>query len=328
MKVLITGGAGFIGSHLSESMLNDGYSVTVVDDLSTGCLSNIDSLMKRDKFQFVHSSITDMPIMVSLVQNCDIIIHLAAAVGVRLVIEQPIRTIETNVNGSEIVLSLARKFGRKIFMASTSEIYGKSVDTPFREDSYSILGPSSSSRWSYACSKMIDEFLSLAYYDQYGTEVIIGRFFNVIGNRQSGAYGMVVPRFVEAALNGSPLMVYGDGQQQRCFCHVSDVVNVIKKLIICPRAIGEIINIGSDSSITIQELAELIVSMCGSDSDICQISYEKAYGQLFEDIAIRIPDLGKIWGLIDYTLEYSLEQTLWDIILHETELRGGYNGKK
>lgn len=317
MKVLITGGAGFIGSYLAKAMLEDGYTVTIVDDLSTGSLSNVHDLMQRDGFQFVREDVRNIPTMTNLIQYCDVIIHLAAAVGVQLIVEQPVHTLETNIHGSEVVLELANKFGRKIFLASTSEVYGKSTAVPFNEDDDSLLGSTRLTRWSYACSKMVDEFLAIAYHNQYGLKVIIGRFFNTIGPRQSGAYGMVVPRFVRAALRNEPLIVYGTGEQQRCFCHVADVIDALRKLIVCETAIGQVVNVGSDSPITIGELAREIVGMCNSTSDIRHLSYEEAYGQPFDDMLIRKPDLTKIRQLINFEPKYSLEQTLQHVIAYE-----------
>lgn len=317
MKVLITGGAGFIGSYLAKAMLEDGYTVTIVDDLSTGSLSNVHDLMQRDGFQFVREDVRNIPTMTTLIQCCDVIIHLAAAVGVQLIVEQPVHTLETNIHGSEVVLELANKFGRRIFLASTSEVYGKSTTVPFNEDDDSLLGSTRLTRWSYACSKMVDEFLAIAYHNQYGLKVIIGRFFNTIGPRQSGAYGMVVPRFVRAALRNEPLTVYGTGKQQRCFCHVADVIDAVKKLMVCEATVGQVVNIGSDDLITIDELAETIISMCNSTSDIRRLSYEEVYGQPFDDMLIRQPDLTRIKKLIGYEPKHSLEQTLQHVIEYE-----------
>jgi UDP-glucose 4-epimerase len=318
MKVLITGGAGFIGSYLAEAMLEDGHIVTVVDDLSTGSLTNVHGLMQRDGFQFVREDVRNIPTMTTLVQCCDVIIHLAAAVGVQLIVEQPVHTLETNIHGSEVVLSLANKFGRRIFLASTSEVYGKITAVPFSEDNDSLIGSTRLTRWSYACSKMVDEYLAIAYHKQYGLEVIIGRFFNTIGPRQSGAYGMVVPRFVRAALRNEPLTIYGTGKQQRCFCHVADVIDAVKKLMACEAAVGQVVNIGTDDLITIDELAKTTINMCNSTSHIHRLSYEEAYGQPFDDMLIRQPDLTRIKKLIDYEPKYSLEQILRQVIEYES----------
>ena len=317
MKALITGGAGFIGSHLAEALLNDGRGVLVVDDLSTGSLDNIRHLIGREGFEFVRESVRNATTMSALVPQCDRIFHLAAAVGVQLIVEKPVRTLETNIHGSEVVLDLANKFGRRIFVASTSEVYGKSTQVPFSEDDDSLLGSTRFTRWSYACSKMVDEFLALAYHDQYGLEVVVGRFFNTIGPRQTGAYGMVVPRFVRAALRGEPLVVYGSGEQRRCFCHVADVVGGVTALMECDEAVDEVVNIGNDAPITINRLAESIVEMTGSASEIRHISYEEAYGRAFDDMLVRKPDLSKIKRLIGYEAKHTLEQTLAAIIDHE-----------
>ncbi len=318
MNVLITGGAGFIGSHLTEAMIGAGHSVTVVDDLSTGSFENIRSLTGREGFRFVRESVRNDTTMAVLIDRCDVIFHLAAAVGVQLIVDKPVHTIETNIHGSEVVLNLANKFGRKIFVASTSEVYGKSDKIPFNEDDESVLGPTRFTRWSYACSKMVDEFLALAYHDQYGLETVIGRLFNTIGPRQTGAYGMVVPRFVRSALKGEPLEVYGTGQQSRCFTNVADVVGALTKLMDCPEAVGRVVNIGSDEPITIAGLAEKIIEMTGSSSEVRRLTYEQAYGRPFDDMLTRKPDLGRIEGLIGYKPQYSLDETLRQIIEYES----------
>ncbi|OPX24680.1 MAG: nucleoside-diphosphate sugar epimerase [Planctomycetales bacterium 4484_123] len=322
MRFLITGGAGFIGSHLAEALLARGHDVTVVDDLSTGSLTNIQHLMGGEGFQFVRESVRNSSTMAVLVQQCDVIFHLAAAVGVQLIVERPVHTIETNIHGTEVVLRLANKFGRRVFIASTSEVYGKSTKVPFGENDDSLLGSTRYTRWSYACSKMVDEFLALAYHDQYGLQTTVGRLFNTVGPRQTGTYGMVVPRFIRAALRGEPLTVYGTGEQSRCFCHVADVVRAVIGLIECPAAVGEVVNIGSDESVTINELAEKIVALTGSASEIRHISYEEAYGRPFDDMLIRKPDLTKIGRLIGFKPRYSLQETLGEIIEYERRLLG------
>ncbi len=318
MNVLITGGAGFIGSHLSGTLMDAGHGVTVVDDLSTGSFENISHLADREGFGFVRESVRNSDTMAVVVDRCDVIYHLAAAVGVQLIVDKPVHTIETNIHGSEVVLNLANKFGRKIFVASTSEVYGKSDKIPFNEDDESVLGPTRFTRWSYACSKMVDEFLALAYHDQYGLEAVIGRLFNTIGPRQTGAYGMVVPRFVRAALRGEPLEVYGTGQQSRCFTNVADVVGALMKLMDCPEAVGRVVNIGSDKPITITELAEKIIEMTGSSSEIRSLTYEQAYGRPFDDMLTRKPDLAKIEKLIGYKPKFSLDETLRQVIEYES----------
>jgi len=319
MNVLITGGAGFIGSHLADAMLGQGHAIIVVDDLSTGSLDNIASLLDKRNFQFVRESVRNAATMTVLVDRCDVVFHLAAAVGVQLIVDEPVHTIETNIHGSEVVLNLANKFRRKIVVASTSEVYGKNTKVPFSEDDDTTLGSTRFTRWSYACSKMVDEFLALAYHDQYGLPTIAGRFFNTIGPRQSGAYGMVVPRFVRAALRNQPLEVYGTGDQSRCFCHVADVVDAVIKLIACERAVGEVVNIGSGESITIADLARKVIAMTGSSSQVRSLTYEQAYGRPFDDMLIRRPDLTKIRNLIGYEPAYTLDQTLTEIIAYERQ---------
>ena len=317
MNVLITGGAGFIGSHLAEALLASGSEVTVVDDLSTGSMDNIRDLLGREGFRFVRESVRNQTTMAVLVDRCDVVYHLAAAVGVQLIVDRPVHTIETNIHGSEVVLNLANKFGRRTFVASTSEVYGKNTKVPFNEDDDSLLGSTRFTRWSYAASKMVDEFLALAYYNQYGLESVIGRLFNTIGPRQTGAYGMVVPRFVRAALAGEPLEVYGTGQQTRCFCHVADVVSALPKLMECDQAIGQVVNIGTTESCTIQALAEKIIAMTGSSSEIRRLTYEQAYGRPFDDMLIRQPDLTKIRRLIEYEPRFSLTDALQSVIDYE-----------
>ena len=317
MNVLITGGAGFIGSHLAEAVFQNGSGVVAVDDLSTGSLDNISHLLGRPGFQFVRETVRNPVTMAPLVDRCDVIFHLAAAVGVQLIVDRPVHTIETNIHGSEVVLDLANKFRRKVVIASTSEVYGKNTKVPFAEDDDTTLGSTRYTRWSYACSKMVDEFLALAYRDQYGLETIVCRFFNTIGPRQTGQYGMVVPRFVRSALAGEPLRIFGTGDQSRCFCHVADVVAALQKLIDCPAAVGEVINLGSDELITINDLAAKIITMTHSRSTTQHLSYEQAYGRPFDDMLIRVPDLAKITRLIGHQPRRSLDQTLTDIIEHE-----------
>jgi UDP-glucose 4-epimerase len=319
MNVLITGGAGFIGSHLADRLLGQGHHVTAVDDLSTGSIENLNAARENDRFRFIRASIRDQDLMVSLFDRCDIVFHLAAAVGVRLIVEKPVHTIETNIHGSEVVLNLAGKFGCKVILASTSEVYGKSTSVPFAESDDTVLGSTVYTRWSYACSKMVDEFLALAYRDQFGLPVVICRFFNTVGPRQTGQYGMVVPRFVRRALQNQALEIHGSGEQSRCFCHVSDVVDALCGLAQSPQAEGEVVNIGTDESVTIGQLARKVVQRTGSDSEIRHISYEEAFGRPFDDMQIRMPDLTKIRTLIGYQPKYSLDQTLDEIIEYEKE---------
>ena len=317
MNILITGGAGFIGSHLAEALLAADHKVAVVDDLSTGSLENIAHLLEGPNFRFIRESVRNEVTMTPLVDYCDVIFHLAAAVGVQLIVDRPVHTIETNIHGSEVMLNLANKFRRKIVVASTSEVYGKNTKVPFREDDDTTLGSTRFTRWSYACSKMVDEFLALAYHDQFGLETIVCRFFNTIGPRQSGQYGMVVPRFVRRALRGETIDIYGTGEQSRCFSNVADVVGALIALIACPAAIGEVINVGSGESVTIRGLAEKIIEMTGSASLTRTLSYEEAYGRAFDDMLVRKPGLDKIHDLIGYEPAYTLEQTLRQIIDHE-----------
>ncbi len=314
MNILITGGAGFIGSHLAEALLNDGHRVVLVDDLSTGSMDNINHLLHRPEAAFIRESVRNEVTMTSLVDRCDVVFHLAAAVGVQLIVDRPVHTIETNIHGSEVMLNLANKFRRKIFIASTSEVYGKSTKMPFSEDDDVVLGSTRFTRWSYACSKMVDEFLALAYCDQYGLDTIVGRFFNTIGPRQTGMYGMVVPRFVTRALRNEPIEIYGTGDQTRCFCNVADVVGALPRLLDCPAAVGEVINIGCDEPVSINQLADLVIEMTGSKSEKRYLSYEEAYGRAFDDMLARKPDLRKIRTLIDFEPQYSLRQTLEQII--------------
>ncbi len=317
MNILITGGAGFIGSHLSEAMLSSGHGVIAVDDLSTGSLENIRGLMDNDRYEFVQDSVQNIQTMNSLIGRCDVVYHLAAAVGVQLIVDQPVHTIETNIHGSEIVLELANKFRRKILIASTSEVYGKNTKTPFSEDDDVTFGSTRFTRWSYACSKMIDEFLALAYHSKDNLDTIVCRFFNTVGPRQTGSYGMVVPRFVGKALRGEPIEIYGTGEQSRCFCNVSDVVGALCKLIKCADAVGEVINVGTQESITINALAEKILQLTGSDSTIRHLSYEEAYGRPFDDLMVRVPDLAKINRLIGYEPKHNLDETLQQVIEFE-----------
>lgn len=316
VHALITGGAGFVGSHLAELLLSRGQRVTVIDNLSTGSADNISSLRKDPNFRFAIETITNEVVMDRLVSECDLVYHLAAAVGVELVVREPVRVIETNILGCEAVLRTANRYRKKVIIASTSEIYGKSDKTPFREDDDRVLGPTTKSRWSYSCSKAVDEFLALAYEKEKGLPVVIVRLFNTIGPRQTGRYGMVVPRFVQQALAGKPITVYGDGRQSRCFSHVRDVVRGIAALAQCPKAEGEVFNIGNDQEITILDLATKIVRMTGSRSEIKRIPYGDAYEEGFEDMRRRVPDLSKIRKWVGYRPEYSLDAMLRSVIDH------------
>lgn len=314
---LITGGAGFIGSHLTDRLLDAGHRVVCVDDLSTGSLDNIRHLRGRAGYQFVRDSVRNEQTMTGLVDRCDVVFHLAAAVGVQLIVDRPVHTIETNIHGSEVTLNLANKFGRKIVVASTSEVYGKSEKVPFREDDDTVFGSTRFTRWSYACSKMVDEFLALAYHDQFGLPAIVCRFFNTVGPRQTGAYGMVVPRFVRAALTGEPIRIYGTGRQSRCFCNVADVVDALLALVECDAAVGQVINIGTTESVTIEQLADMILELTGSRSEKVHLSYEEAYGRPFDDMLRRVPDLARIHRLVGYEPRFALRQTLEQVIAYE-----------
>ena len=314
MNILITGGAGFIGSHLAESWLKDGHSVSVIDDLSTGSLDNLKRLPHQNRIEFVKGNVITSRALPRMIQKADVIYHLAAAVGVELVVHDPIRTIETNVSGTSRILKLASKYGgRRLFVASTSEVYGKSTNVPFHETDDLIIGPSTHSRWSYACSKLIDEFLLMAYHRSKGLPGTVTRFFNTVGPRQTGRYGMVIPRFVSAALQGKPLRVYGTGKQTRCFCHVSDTVRALRLLADCEASFGQILNIGSTNRITIRELAETIVAQLHSTSEIVSVSYDEAYEVGFEDMLHRAPDCTKIGRICGWKAELPLERIISDV---------------
>ena len=297
MRVLVTGGAGFIGSHLSESLLARGVEVDIIDDLSTGSMGNIDHLRGHEKFHYTIDTIMNHPLMAELVDRCDLIFHLAAAVGVRLIVEKPVKTISTNIRGTEICLDLAGKKKKKVMLASTSEVYGKSTSVPFREDDDIVWGPTVKSRWSYACSKAIDEFLALAYYREGRLPVVIARLFNIVGPRQMGRYGMVLPRLIGQALRGEDLTVYGTGRQTRSFLYVTDLVDAFLRLAEVPEAEGEVVNIGSDLEISIGDLARKIIELTGSASTIRYVPYEEAYEEGFEDMERRAADTGKLTRL-------------------------------
>jgi UDP-glucose 4-epimerase len=309
-RILITGGAGFIGSHLAERLLDSGRKVAILDDLSTGRFENIAHLVERPGFSFAIASITDTPVLDRLASENQAIVHLAAAVGVRLVVEQPVQTIETNIMGAEAVLKAAARYRAKVLIASTSEVYGKGLRVPFREDDDVVLGPTSRNRWAYAASKMIDEFLALAYHQKYGLPVVIARLFNTVGPRQTGRYGMVVPRFVQQALANEPITVYGDGSQSRCFCDVSDTVRALESLLETEEAVGKIFNVGSTTEISILELAQRIKTLLASDSPIHFIPYEQAYAPGFEDMQRRVPDTTRIEQLTGWRPRYSLDDIL------------------
>jgi UDP-glucose 4-epimerase len=317
LKVLITGGAGFIGSYLSEAYLNRGDEVYVIDDLSTGSLVNISALMPNSRFHFINDTILNREIMLELVGTCDIVAHLAAAVGVKLIIDEPLKTIHTNIVGTELVLELANKFRKKIFLASSSEVYGRNSQVPLAESDIRIYGPTHILRWSYAATKAMDEFMALAYYRTKQLPIVIARFFNTVGPRQTGRYGMVIPRFVGQALRNEPLTVFGDGTQTRNFTCVEDVVRGVIGLIDEPRAVGEIFNVGGDDEISMNDLAARVISITRSSSRISHIPYEEAYQEGFEDMERRVPDITKIKNLIGYTNSYDLDGILARVVEYE-----------
>jgi len=320
MNVLITGGAGFIGSHLAEDLIGKGNNVCIMDDLSTGNLRNIEHLMANERLSFVHGSILDRYLTESLIREADVIYHLAAAVGVKYILNSPLRTIQANVHGTEVILELASKWKSKVMIASSSEVYGKNGTVPYCENGDRVMGSTTISRWSYACTKVVDEFMALAYFREQGVPVVVVRLFNICGPRQIGEYGMVIPRFIKNALLGEPLIVYGDGTQSRCFTYVTDAVRAATRLMEIEEAIGEIFNIGDTTEIQIRELAKKIIELSGSDSGIQYVPYEKFYGKDFEDIKRRIPDTSKIQNLIGWEPEVSLDELLQRGIKYERGL--------
>jgi UDP-glucose 4-epimerase len=327
-RVLITGGAGFIGSHLAETLLQQDYPVTIIDDLSTGRFQNIEHLVSHPNFHFTIDSINNEIVMDRLASECDIIFHLAAAVGVMLIIEQPVHTIKTNIMGTEAVLNAAVRYRAKVLIASTSEVYGKGNRVPFQEDDDVVIGPTSRNRWAYAASKMVDEFLALAYHHEKDLPVVVFRLFNTVGARQTGRYGMVIPRFVQQALQGEPVTVYGNGKQSRCFLHVNDAVQAIVALANCPQAVGKVFNVGAIEEISIQHLAGLVLELVeekrahgelpalktDAERKIVNIPYEKAYAVGFEDLARRVPNTERIAQLTGWQPKHNLKETLCDII--------------
>lgn len=299
---------------MAEKLLAAGHDVIAIDDLSTGSLNNINHLLNNPKFDFIYDNVRNAEMMHVLVEKCDAIYHLAAAVGVQLIVDDPVHTIETNIHGTEVVLNIANKFRKKILLASTSEVYGKSEKVPFQEDDDTVMGSTKYSRWSYACSKAIDEFLGMAYYEQYGLPVIVARFFNTVGPRQTGRYGMVIPRFVERALKNEPIIIYGTGKQSRCFGYVGDVVDAAVALMNCPDAPGRVYNVGSTEEISMEDLAKKIVQMTGSKSELQYISYEEAYGKPFDDMMRRTPCLNRLEKTIGFSPRTSLEVILSKVI--------------
>ena len=314
MRALVTGGAGFIGSHLSEALLDGGHQVLLLDNLSTGSMENIAHLKGRPGFEYFIDTVENEGLLAELIDRSEVVFHFAAAVGVKLIVEQPVYTIETNVHGTEVVLKHANKKKKLVVIASTSEVYGKSEQVPFREDSDLVLGPTPKHRWAYACSKAIDEFLALAYWKERKLPVIIVRFFNTVGPRQTGQYGMVIPNFVRQALAGEPITVFGDGAQSRSFTHVADVVGALLKLVVEPKAVGQVINIGNTEEVTIRRLAERVRELSGSSSSIKLVPYDQAYESGFEDMPRRVPDLSKAEKMIGYKPRHSLDDILIQVI--------------
>lgn len=316
MRVLITGGSGFIGSHLADHYLSRGDEVSIIDDLSTGSIENIAHLKSNRRFHYTIDTVQNVPLVAELADACDVIIHLAAAVGVKLIVESPVRTIETNVRGTEVLLSVANKKKKRILIASTSEVYGLSTDVPFREDGNLVMGATTKGRWSYACSKAIDEFLALAYWREKKLPATVVRLFNTVGPRQTGQYGMVIPTFVKQALSGRPITVYGSGEQTRCFGYVGDVVKALVALMDHPDAIGNVYNIGSSEEISINALAERVRDLAGSQSEIVRIPYGEAYEEGFEDMPRRVPDTTKIHKLIGFRADTTLDTILKEVIAY------------
>ena len=314
MRALLTGGAGFVGSHLADALLTNGYQVMVIDDLSTGSMDNLTHLKGRPGFEYVIDTMMNEPLTAELIDRADVVFHLAAAVGVKLIVEAPVRTIETNVHGTEIVLKHAAKKGKLTIIFSTSEVYGKSADVPFREDADLVLGPTPKHRWAYACSKAIDEFLALAYHREKGLPVVIARLFNTVGPRQTGRYGMVIPTFVRQALSGEPITVFGDGTQTRSFTYVGDVVRALIALSTEPAAIGDVFNIGNPEEISMLDLARRVRAATGSASDIRLIPYGEAFEAGFEDMPRRVPDISKVSKLVGYAPTLDLDEILARVI--------------
>ena len=314
MRVLITGGAGFIGSHLSDACLQRGDEVFVIDDLSTGSIDNIRHLKDHPRFHYTIDNVQNLQATAELVDQCDVIFHLAAAVGVKLIVESPVRTIETNVHCTEVILSLANKKKKKVLIASTSEVYGLSAEVPFREDGNLVMGATTKGRWSYACSKAIDEFLALAYWREKKLPTVVVRLFNTVGPRQTGQYGMVIPTFVKQALAGRPITVYGNGKQSRCFCYVGDVVGALMKLMDDPKAVGEVFNVGSNVEISIMGLAKKVKELTNSESEIVLVPYDEAYEEGFEDMPRRVPDISKVSKQVGFQPQLDLEGILKSVI--------------
>jgi UDP-glucose 4-epimerase len=321
LRALITGGAGFIGSHLSDALIARGDEVSCIDDLSTGSIENIAHLKKSPRYRYQIDSVNNQPLMAELIDGCDVVFHLAAAVGVKLIVESPVRTIETNVHCTEVVLAQANKKKKKVLVASTSEVYGLSNDVPFREDGNLVMGATTKGRWSYACSKAIDEFLALAYWREKKLPTVVVRLFNTVGPRQTGQYGMVIPTFVRQALAGQPITVYGDGEQTRCFGYVGDVVGALIGLMEKDEAVGQVFNIGSNEEVSILELARRIKRITGSSSEIVLVPYDEAYEEGFEDMPRRVPDIAKVKRLVGFEPKERLDGIIEKVVEYHRDRR-------
>ncbi len=319
MKVLITGGAGFIGSHLAHRLLAADAHVHALDDLSTGAMANIEPLLSHSRFAYRIGSVRDPALVAEMVDRCDVTVHLAAAVGVRLIVDRPVHTIETNVHGTEVVLNAVARKRKKVVIASTSEVYGKSAKVPFSEEADLMLGPTTHSRWAYACSKALDEWLALAYAREHRVPVIIARFFNTVGPRQTGQYGMVLPTFARQALLAQPITVYGSGEQSRCFAHVRDAVEAVVRLIDSEAAVGQVFNIGANEEVTINRLAELVRDAAGSHSEIVHVPYQEAYTEGFEDMPRRVPDVRKLEATVGFRPMTPLSTIIADVLEYERQ---------
>ena len=313
MKILITGGAGFVGSHLADKLIGQGHEITVIDDLSTGRYSNVEHLEGHERFRLIIDTVLNAQLMEELIRDSDRVFHMASAVGVRLIMEQPVKTIETIFHGTDVVLKYCSRYRKRVLIPSTSEVYGKGASIPFREEDDLLTGATDKHRWAYACAKTLDEFLALAHWKETRLPVVVVRLFNTVGPRQTGQYGMVVPRFVHSALRNEPITVFGDGTQQRCFGHVLDVVEGLSKLLESPQCFGQVINLGNDEEVSILGLAEKAIDITGSKSDVRYIPYEEAYGDGFEDMSRRVPGLEKAKKLIGYQPTRSLTDIINDV---------------
>jgi UDP-glucose 4-epimerase len=313
MKILITGGAGFVGSHLADKLINEGHEITVIDDLSTGRYSNVEHLEGKKNFRLIIDTVLNEKLMEELIRDTDRVFHMASAVGVRLIMEHPVKTIETIFRGTDVVLTFCSRYRKRVLVPSTSEVYGKGASVPFREDDDLLTGSTDKHRWAYACAKTLDEFLALAHYKETRLQVVVVRLFNTVGPRQTGQYGMVVPNFVKSAINNEPLIVHGDGTQSRCFGHVLDIVEGLTKAIESPECFGQVINFGNDEEVSIKGLAEKAIAMTGSSSEIRYIPYTEAYGEGFEDMQRRVPSLEKAKRLVGYQPTRTLEDIINDV---------------